>query len=103
MDSIVRTIVDMDKRARERTKEDREYIEKIDAEISIEAEKMQQEHQERARKVIEENERANRKKINEELRELDRRATEISEHLDDLYEQKGEEWAEALAARAIAD
>ena len=103
MDSIIRTIVDMDKRARARTREDEKYLEQIDAEISVEAEKMQQEHQERARKIIDENERENRKKINESLHELERRATEISEHLSDMYEQKGEEWAETLAKRAIED
>ncbi len=103
MDSIIRTIVDMDKRARERTREDRQYSEQIDAEIAVEAEKMQQEHQEQARRIIEENEHENRKKINESLRELERRAADISEHLSDMYERNGEEWAETLAKRALED
>lgn len=103
MDSIIRTIVDMDKRARERTREDKRHSEQIDAEISVEAEKMAQEHQERARKIIEENERANRKKINDSMRELERRSSEISEHLSDMYDQKGEEWVEALVKRALED
>ena len=48
MDSIIKTIVDMDKRARKRTMEEQEFFDRADSELAEQAKKLQAEEQERA-------------------------------------------------------
>lgn len=47
MESIIKTIVDMDKRARKRTMEEQEFFDKADSELAEQAKKIQAEEQER--------------------------------------------------------
>ena len=46
MDSIIKTIVDMDKRARKRTMEEQEFFDRADSELAEQAKKLQAEEQE---------------------------------------------------------
>ena len=101
MDSIIRTIVDMDKRARARNREAEEYLEKIDTKISDETEKMQQEHKTRAEKIIAQNEHENEQKLERALADIDRRSAEVSGKLDSIYAEKCGEWTDALVQRAL--
>ena len=45
MESIIKTIVDMDKRARKRTMEEQEFFDKADSELAEQAKKIQAEEQ----------------------------------------------------------
>ena len=79
MDSIIKTIVDMDKRARKRTMEEQE---RADSEIAKTASEYDA-------------------KLKEALAVIDKKACAVSDALDVQSEQNRAKWAQVLADRAV--
>ncbi len=101
MDSIIRTIVDMDKRARKRTMEEQEFFEKADSELAAQTKEIQSSELERADREIAENAVIYQRKLKTALEEITTRADKVSEELDEQKNSNSERWAQELADRAI--
>ena len=74
MESIIKTIVDMDKRARKRTMEEQEFFDKADSELAEQAKKIQSEEQERADSEIAKTASEYDAKLKAALDEIERKA-----------------------------
>lgn len=101
MDSIIKTIVDMDKRARKRTMEEQEFFDRADSELAEQAKKLQAEEQERADSEIAKTASEYDAKLKEALTAIDERARAVSDALDVQSEQNRAKWAQVLADRAV--
>lgn len=101
MDSIIRTIVDMDKRARKRTMEEQEFFEKADSELAAQTKEIQSSELERADREIAENAVIYQRKLKTALEEITTRADRVSEELDEQKNSNSERWVQELADRAI--
>ena len=85
MESIIKTIVDMDKRARKRTME----------------EQIQSEEQERADSEIAKTASEYDAKLKAALDEIEKKAQAVSDTLDEQSKANREKWAQELADRAV--
>lgn len=103
MESIMRTIVDMDKRARERNNQAKKDLEQVDTEILAQSEAMKAREQARAKQKILQIKAENEEKISRSLSDISEKSAEVSKSLDDLYAQKGEQWANSLVQMALKD
>ncbi len=101
MDSIIKTIVDMDKRARKRTMEEQEFFDRADSELAEQAKKLQAEEQERADSEIAKTASEYDAKLKEALAAIDKKACAVSDALDVQSEQNRAKWAQVLAGRAV--
>lgn len=101
MDSIIRTIVDMDKRARKRTMEEQEFFEKADSELAAQTKEIQSAELERAEREITETAVIYQRKLKTALEEITAKADKVSAELEQQSENNSESWAEQLAGRAI--
>ena len=88
MESIIKTIVDMDKRARKRTMEEQ-------------AKKIQSEEQERADSEIAKTASEYDAKLKAALDEIEKKAQAVSDTLDEQSKANREKWAQELADRAV--
>ena len=95
MESIIKTIVDMDKRARKRTMEEQEFFDKADSE------KIQYEEQERADSEIAKTASEYDAKLKAALDEIEKKAQAVSDTLDEQSKANREKWAQELADRAV--
>ena len=93
MESIIKTIVDMDKRARKRTMED--------PELSEQAKKIQSEEQERADSEIAKTASEYDAKLKAALDEIENKAQAVSDTLDEQSKANRDKWAQELADRAV--
>ncbi len=103
MQDIVRQIVDMDRKAREAT--EAVQLERVNSEREI-AEKrvrMRAEYLEEARKTIPQNVSEERKAAQEKWEVVERRNAALSQQMDELYSQKGDEWVKAIVTRVIGE
>lgn len=101
MDSIIRTIVDMDKRARKRTMEEQEFFEKADSELAAQTKEIQSAELERAEKEIAENAVIYQRKLKTALEEITSKADKVSEELEQQRQHNSADWTEQLVNRAI--
>lgn len=101
MDSIIRTIVDMDKRARKRTMEEQEFFEKADSELAAQTREIQAAELERAEKEIAENAVIYQRKLKTVLEEITATADKISEELEHQRQSNSADWTQQLVSRAI--
>lgn len=101
MDSIIRTIVDMDKRARKRTMEEKEFFDRADSELAERAKQIEAEEQARAEKEIAENAARWDAKLKEALDDISAQAEKVSAALDEKSKLNFEKWVEELAQRAV--
>ena len=95
MDSIIKTIVDMDKRARKRTMEEQEFFDRADSELAEQAKKLHADSE--IAKTASEYDA----KLKEALAAIDERARAVSDALDVQSEQNRAKWAQVLADRAV--
>lgn len=103
MKDLVKQIVEMDRKARQIT--EAAQMEKVSTEKEI-AERRQQilnDYIERARKRISINEPIERAAAEAEWEEKKKRYAELSQKLDELYSQKGDEWVNQIVARVIGE
>ena len=103
MESIMRTIVDMDKRARERNNQAKKELEQVDTEILAKSDAMKEKEQARAKAEIAKIKASNEEKISASLANISEKSAEVSKNLDNLYAEKGEQWANTLAQMALKD
>ena len=99
MESIIKTIVDMDKRARKRTMEEQEFFDKADSELAEQAKKIQSE--ERADSEIAKTASEYDAKLKAALDEIEKKAQAVSDTLDEQSKANREKWAQELADRAV--
>ena len=92
MESIIKTIVDMDKRARKRTMEEQEFFDKADSEL---------EEQERTDSEIAKTASEYDAKLKAALDEIEKKAQAVSDTLDEQSKANREKWAQELADRAV--
>lgn len=99
MQDLIKQIVDMDKKAREIT--DAAQQEKINSEKEIleTREKIRNDYLERARKRIAQNEPQERAAAETAWQKKQKENAEITQRLDELYKEKGDEWVHTIAAR----
>lgn len=103
MDSIMRTIVDMDKRARERNSQAKKDLEQVDTEILAQSEAMRKQEQERAKAEIARIKAQNEQRIAHSLDDISAKGAEVSESLDAMYAEKKEQWAQTIAEKALSE
>lgn len=101
MESIIKTIVDMDKRARKRTMEEQEFFDKADSELAEQAKKIQAEEQERTDSEIAKTASEYDVKLKAALDEIEKKAQAVSDTLDEQSKANREKWAQELADRAV--
>ena len=103
MQDMVKQIVDMDRKAREIT--DEALLEKINSEKEVvkKREEIRSEYLEKARKRIALNEPAERAAA-EAAWEITKQKNEaLSQKLDELYAQKGEEWIRTIVEKVTGE
>lgn len=103
MKDMVKQIVDMDRKAREIT--DAAQLEKVNSEkeVAQKREEIRAEYLERARKRISLNEPKERAAAEADWEVVKQKNTAISQKLDELYSQKGDEWVKTIVARVIGE
>lgn len=101
MDSIIRTIVDMDKRARKRTMEEQEFFEKADSELAAQTREIQAAELERAEREIAENAVIYQRKLKTVLEEITANADKVAEELEQQRQSNSDDWTQQLVSRAI--
>jgi predicted ABC-class ATPase len=103
MKDMVKQIVDMDRKAREIT--DAAQLEKVNSEkeVAQKREEIRAEYLERARKRISLNEPKERAAAEEEWKTVAQKNAVLSQNLDDLYKEKGDEWVKTIVARVIGE
>ena len=92
MESIIKTIVDMDKRARKRTMEEQEFFDRADSELA---------EQERTDSEIAKTASEYDAKLKAALDEIEKKAQAVSDTLDEQSKANREKWAQELADRAV--
>lgn len=103
MQDMVKQIVDMDRKAREIT--DAAQMDKINSEKEVQAkrEEIREQYLEKARARIALNEPQERAAAEKAWKEVQKHNDEVSQKLDDLYREKGEQWISAITARVIGE
>ncbi len=101
MESIIKTIVDMDKRARKRTMEEQEFFDKADSELAEQTKKIQSEEQARADSEVAKTASEYDAKLKAALDEIEKKAQAVSDLLDRQSEENRAKWAQELADRAV--
>jgi predicted ABC-class ATPase len=103
MQDMVKQIVDMDRKAREIT--DAAQLEKVNSEkeVAQKREEIRAEYLERARKRISLNEPKERAAAEAEWQIVMQKNTVLSQNLDNLYSEKGDEWVKSIVARVIGE
>ena len=103
MQDLIKQIVEMDKKAREIT--DAAQLEKVSSEKEIveKREQIRNDYLERARKRIALNEPVEREAAEKEWKEKEKKYDELSNHLDELYRIKGDEWVKAIVSKVLGE
>ncbi|HEX3037930.1 MAG TPA: hypothetical protein VHO94_02935 [Oscillospiraceae bacterium] len=103
MQDMVKQIVDMDRKAREIT--DAAQLEKVNSEkeVAQKREEIRSEYLERARKRISLNEPKERAAAEAEWQIVMQKNNVLSQNLDNLYSEKGDEWVKSIVARVIGE
>lgn len=103
MKDMVKQIVDMDRKAREIT--DATQLEKVNSEkeVAQKREEIRAEYLERARKRIALNEPKERAAAEAEWQTVVQKNAVLSQNLDKLYSEKGDEWVKTIVARVIGE
>lgn len=103
MQDLIKQIVDMDRKAREIT--EAAQLEKISSEKEIagKRELIRNDYLERARKRISLNEPNERAAAEADWNEKKKKNAQLSERLDELYSQKGDEWVNKIVARVTGE
>lgn len=103
MQDMVKQIVDMDRKAREIT--DAALLEKINSEKEVvkKREEIRSEYLEKARKRIALNEPAERAAAEAAWETAKQRNEALSQKLDALYAQKGEEWIRTIVEKVTGE
>ena len=103
MQDMVKQIVDMDRKAREIT--DAAQLEKVNSEkeVAQKREEIRTEYLERARKRISLNEPKERAAAEAEWQIVMQKNTVLSQNMDNLYSEKGDEWVKSIVARVIGE
>ena len=103
MQDMIKEIVDMDRKAREIT--DAAQLEKVNSEkeVAERRERIREEYLARARKRIALNEPQERAAAEEEWKGKAARNQALSQRLDALYEEKGDEWVRTIVARVSGE
>jgi len=103
MQDMVKQIVDMDRKAREIT--DAAQLEKVNSEkeVAQKRDEIRAEYLERARKRISLNEPKERAAAEVEWKTVMQKNTVLSQSMDNLYSEKGDEWVKKIIARVIGE
>ena len=103
MQDMVKQIVDMDRKAREIT--DAAQLEKVNSEkeVAQKRDEIRAEYLERARKRISLNEPKERAAAEVEWKTVMQKNTVLSQSMDNLYSEKGDEWVKKIVARVIGE
>lgn len=103
MQDMVKEIVEMDRKAREIT--DAAQLEKVNSEkeVAQRREHIREEYLARARKRIALNEPQERAAAEEAWKDTQAKNEARSRQLDDLYQEKGDEWVRTIVARVIGE
>jgi len=103
MQDMVKQIVDMDRKAREIT--DAAQLEKVNSEkeVAQKRDEIRAEYLERARKRISLNEPKERVAAEVEWKTVMQKNTVLSQSMDNLYSEKGDEWVKKIIARVIGE
>ena len=103
MQDLIKQIVDMDRKAREIT--DAAQLEKISSEKEIleRREQIRNDYLARARNRIVLNEPTERAAAEAGWEEKKKKIAGISQQLDQLYKDKGDEWVNTIVARVIGE
>ena len=103
MQDIVKEIIDMDRKAREATdaiNQERINSEREVAEARVE---MRKKYLEDARKTIPQDISAEKKAAEDKWGIVERKNAALSQKLDELYSQKGDEWVQTIVAKVIGE
>jgi hypothetical protein len=103
MQDLLKQIVDMDRKAREIT--DAAQLEKINSqkEVVEKKEEIRNEYLARARKRIAKNEPQERAAAEAAWEEKKKKNAEISQKLNQLYQEKGDVWVKAIVSKVIGE
>lgn len=103
MQDLIKQIVEMDHKAREIT--DRAQRDKVDSqkEISAKREEIRKNYLEEARRRIAANEPNERAAAEEGWKEVQKKYDALSEALDRMYAEHGDEWVGKIVAQATGE
>lgn len=103
MQSLMKQIIDMDKKARQITETAQQ--EKVDSEKEIQKkrEEIRQKYMDEARRRIAKNEPKERAAAEAEWKKKEQQGKQLAEHLEQLYREKGDQWVEQIVARVLGE
>ena len=103
MQNMIKQIVDMDRKAREIT--DAAQLEKVNSEkeVAEKREEIRKNYLERARRRIALNEPKEREAAEANWKIIQQKNAVVSQKLEELYQQKKEEWVNSIVSRVIGE
>lgn len=103
MQDLMQQIIDMDRKARQITEAAQQ--EKVDSEKEIQQkrEEIRRKYLEEARKRIAKNEPKERAAAEAAWSKKKELNDKISDHLDQMYKEKGDQWVDQIVARVIGE
>ncbi len=103
MQDMIKQIVEMDRKAREIT--DAAQLEKVNSEkeITIRREEIRNDYLEKARKRIARNEPDERAAAEANWEIVKQNYAELSQKLDERYQEMGDKWVSTIVARVIGE
>jgi hypothetical protein len=96
---MISQIIEMDKKAREATKQAKKEKVEIDNEIAFLKKKIREKHIERAREKIEKFRLAEQKKADKILNKISAGQKKIAEEMERLYLENKKNWAQEICKR----
>ncbi|MVB11872.1 hypothetical protein CAFE_26000 [Caprobacter fermentans] len=103
MQDLMKQIIDMDRKARQITETAQQ--EKVDSEKEIQQkrEEIRQKYLEEARRRISKNEPKERAAAEAAWVEKKKQSKRLSDRMDELYRDKGDQWVEQIVAKVIGE
>ena len=103
MQDIVKQIVDMDRKAREATEAINKERVNSEREVAERRVALRAEYLEDARKTIPQNVSAEKQAAQDKWEIVERKNTNLSQQLDELYSRKCDEWVKTIVANVIGE
>lgn len=103
LEDMIARIVSMDKKARSMTDDAQKSKVNSEKEILTAKEKIKTDYLERAKERVRVNSQTAQKKADDQLAGIEKANAVIIAALDKAYEEKGNQWADEIVRRVIAD
>lgn len=103
MEELIKSVLKVDKKAREMTEKSRQRLEQSASAIEARIKQLEKQYEESAEEIIELTTEDESERIIAAKNEIDARFKSADEYLDKVYNENKEKWVEEIAKNAISD